>query len=52
MMNLRSVDVIKDVYKPTKVTIKGNVQILESTSGNIVLKEKLSELWIKVKASQ
>lgn len=40
MMNLRSVDVIKDVYKPTKVTIKGNVQILESTSGNIVLKEK------------
>jgi len=40
MMNLRSLDVIKEVYKPTKVTIIGNVELLESTSGNIVIKEK------------
>lgn len=39
-MNLRSLEVIKDIYKPTKVTIVGGVEILESTSGNIVVKEK------------
>ncbi len=39
-MNLRSLDVIKEAYKPLKVTILGNVQILESTSGTVVLKEK------------
>ncbi len=39
-MKNRSIDVIKDIYKPTKVTICGNAQILESTSGNVVVKEK------------
>ncbi len=43
-MNLRSIEVIKDSYKPTKVTIVGNVQILESTSGNIVVKEKTKDM--------
>ncbi len=40
MMNRKSVEVIREIYKPTKVTIMGHVEILESTSGNVVLKEK------------
>ncbi len=43
-MNLRSVEVIREIYKPTKVTIMGNVEILESTSGNVVLKEKKKDI--------
>lgn len=39
-MNRKSVDIIKEAYKPIKVTIKKNVEILESTSGCFVLKEK------------
>ncbi len=44
MMNHRSIEVIKEAYKPTKVTIKGNVLLLESTSGNVVLKEKKNNI--------
>jgi len=39
-MNNRSLDVLKEVYKPTKITMVGNVEILESTSGTFVVKEK------------
>lgn len=39
-MNLKSVENLKAIYKPTKVTILSNVLIFESTSGTFVLKEK------------
>jgi len=39
-MNLRSLEVLKDLYRPTKVTMLKDVQILESTSGTFVIKEK------------
>ena len=44
MMNRKSIEVIREIYKPTKVTITGNVEILESTSGNIVIKEKTRDM--------
>ena len=40
MMNRKSVEVIKQIYKPYKYTIQGRAHILESTSGNVVIKEK------------
>ncbi len=40
MMNLKSVENLKSVYKPLKVTLLSNVMIFESTSGTYVLKEK------------
>ncbi len=43
-MNRKTVDIIKETYRPTKVTLLGNVEILESTSGNIVLKEKKKDM--------
>ncbi len=39
-MNSRSIESIKEAYKPYKYTIKGNVHILNSTSGDIVVKDK------------
>ena len=39
-MNSRSIEQIKEAYKPYKYTIKGNAHILNSTSGDIVIKEK------------
>ena len=39
-MNNRSIEVIKDIYKPYRYTILKNAHILESTSGHIVIKEK------------
>lgn len=35
-----SIDVLKQLYKPYKYTIKGKCTVLESTSGNVVVKEK------------
>ena len=43
-MNERTLEVIKKLYRPTKVTIMGKTQILESTSGTFVLKEKQNDL--------
>lgn len=43
-MNRKSLEVIKDIYKPYKYTIQGSAHILESTSGNVVLKEKTSDI--------
>lgn len=40
----RSLDVLKDIYKPLKYTIKGKTTILETTSGNFVVKEKSNDL--------
>ena len=42
-MNSRSIELIKEAYKPYKYTIKGNAHILNSTSGDIVIKEKKGE---------
>lgn len=36
----RSIEIIKEIYKPYRYTIKGTVKILETTSGNIVIKNK------------
>ena len=43
-MNNRSLRVIQDIYKPYRYTIFGRVHILESTSGNVVVKEKEKDL--------
>lgn len=40
----RSLDILKDIYKPLKYTIKGKTTILETTSGNFVVKEKSNDL--------
>lgn len=40
----KSLDVLKDIYKPLKYTIKGKTTILETTSGNFVVKEKTNDL--------
>jgi len=40
MLNRKSLEIIKDTYKPFRYTICGNAHILETTSGNIVVKEK------------
>ena len=48
-----SIDVIKSIYKPYRYTIKGKVTILESTLGNLVVKEKennLNELFSYLKS--
>ena len=39
-----SLEVLKSVYKPYRYTLKGSVTILETTSGNFVIKEKLKDL--------
>lgn len=43
-MNNRSLEVVKDIYKPYRYTISGQAHILESTSGNIVVKSKEKDL--------
>lgn len=43
-MNSRSIDVIKEIYKPYKYTIKGGAHILKSTSGDVVVKEKKKDI--------
>ncbi len=40
----RSFEVLSDIYKPLRYTLKGHVTILESTSGTIVLKPKENDL--------
>ncbi len=40
----RSLDIIKDTYKPYNYTIKGKSHILKSTSGDIVVKEKQNDI--------
>ena len=40
----RSLEVLKDIYKPLKYTIKGKTTILETTSGNFVVKDKSNNL--------
>lgn len=40
----KSLDVLKDIYKPLKYTIKGKTTILETTSGNFLVKEKVNDL--------
>jgi len=40
----RSFEVLKDVYKPYRLTIKGKTTILETTSGQFVVKPKEREL--------
>jgi len=36
----RTIDILKRVYKPYRLTLKGNTTILETTSGHFVAKEK------------
>ena len=38
-----SIEVLTKIYKPYKVSIKGNVKILECTSGKYVVKEKCNK---------
>lgn len=40
----RSLEVLKEIYKPLKYTIKGKTTILETTSGNFVVKDKTSDV--------
>ncbi len=39
-----SIDIIKKIYKPYRYTKKGNVTILESTSGTLVIKDRKKNL--------
>ncbi len=43
----KSLEVLKRIYKPYRYTYKGNVTILETTSGDFVVKEKNEENDIK-----
>jgi len=49
-----SIDVLKKIYKPYRYTLLGKCTLLESTSGNIIIKEKgnvnISELFNYLKA--
>ena len=38
-----SIDEIKKIYKPYRLTKKKNVTIIDSTSGTFVIKEKRNE---------
>ncbi len=40
----RSLEVLKDIYKPIRYTIKGKTTILETTSGTFVVKPKEKDL--------
>ena len=40
----RSLDILKDIYKPYRYTIKGKATILETTSGDFIIKEKNKDL--------
>ena len=37
---MNSIDVLTKIYKPYKVTVKGNTKIFKCTNGNYVIKEK------------
>ena len=37
---MNSIDILTKIYKPYKVTVKGNVKIFSCTSGNYVIKNK------------
>ena len=39
-----SLEVLKSIYKPLKYTLKGKVTILETSSGNYIVKEKTSDI--------
>ena len=39
-----SIEILKSVYKPYRYTLKGSVTILETTSGNFVIKDKVKDL--------
>ena len=43
-MNSRSLNVVKEIYKPYRYTIAGKAHILKSTSGDIVIKEKEKDI--------
>lgn len=43
----RSLEVLKSIYKPYRYTIRGNVMILFTTSGDFVVKEKKNDKNIK-----
>lgn len=40
----RSLEILKDIYKPYRYTFKGKVTILETTSGTIVVKPKKNNI--------
>ena len=40
----KTIDVLKQVYKPLRVTLKGKTTILETTSGKFLVKEKRKDL--------
>lgn len=39
-----SIEVLKSIYKPYRYTLKGSVTILNTTSGNFVIKDKTNDL--------
>lgn len=40
----RSLEVVKKIYKPYRYTIKGKTTVLETTSGNFIVKEKNNDI--------
>lgn len=40
----KSFEVIKNIYKPYRYTLKGKTTVLETTSGNFILKEKQNDI--------
>lgn len=40
----RSIELLKELYKPYRYTIKGKAHVLKSTSGDVVIKEKKGEM--------
>ena len=40
----RSLEVVKNIYKPYRYTIKGKTTILETTSGDFIVKEKNNDI--------
>ncbi|MGM9834492.1 MAG: hypothetical protein ACI31M_01775 [Bacilli bacterium] len=41
----RSIEILKETYKPYKITKKGQVVILNSTSGDLIVKEKNIDIY-------
>ena len=40
----RSIDILKDIYKPYRYTIKGKATIIETTSGDYIIKDKNKDI--------
>ena len=40
----KSLEVLKDIYKPIRYTKRGKITILETTSGNFVVKPKENDI--------